>query len=84
MNRKEHMTLLIKAKAEQLSIQQENRNKTMQPQLKPIKKEHQDMIDKLRRESVAAVQEMLNRPCSLQQAREEMKALREDKIKNGY
>jgi NifU-like protein involved in Fe-S cluster formation len=82
MTRKEYMTLLIKAK--QLAKQQQLKNKTMQPVLKPIKKEHQDMIDKLRRESEAAAQEMLNLPKSLESLMEAMRALKADKIKNGY
>ena len=56
----------------------------MKPFLKPIKKEHQDMIDKLRRKSVAAAEEMFNLPKSLESSMEAMKALKADKIKNGY
>jgi hypothetical protein len=56
----------------------------MKPFLKPIKKEHQDMIDKLRRKSVAAAEEMLNLPKSLESSMEAMRALKADKIKNGY
>jgi hypothetical protein len=42
------------------------------------------MIDKLRRESEAAAQEMLNLPKSLESSMEAMRALKADKIKNGY